>query len=203
MRKKVNQTGKKVLLLLCLVMLAQVAAPMPAQAAVSKKTKALGAYKKFLAKNEKKDSRFSIIYLDKDSVPELVYSEPDNLLYEVYTWKNNKIKKIFKASKSVSNRYKITGYYKKKGVYTAKGYSGAVGMEAKYYFTYKNGKYVPTWDIYTSFGEKEYHKRSGNRITEITSSQLNKALKKKTGKTKVTKISYRKNNIKNRNKYLK
>lgn len=192
---------KRFMLLLCLIMLVQIAAPLPVQAAASKKTKALESYKKFLTKKEKKNSQFSIVYLDRDSVPELFYSEPDSLFYEVYTWKNNKIKKICKASQSVSNRYKITGYYKKKGVFTAKGYSGAAGMDSKYYFTCKNGKYMPAWSGFTSFGKKDYYKISGNKRTKITSSQLKKALKKKKGKTKETTINYLENNAENRRKY--
>ena len=193
-------------LLLVTILFALMLAPLNASAA-SQKTKAMKAYKSYMAKKGS-SARFAVAYLDKDSVPELIYYVPSKPLYTVFTWKSGKMKTMFSAdySKDVSNLYDFTHYYKKKGVLLAVPYSGAAGISGKNYFAYSGGKYKCVLSRNNSFGKISYYKVSGTKTlkyTKISASQFNKSLKKLVGNTKASKLAYYKNTAANRTKRLK
>ena len=65
--------------------------------AASKRTKALTAYQKKLKKLDSKIYKFALVYLDKDSIPELVITskESTHAIYgEIYTYNNGKLKNL-------------------------------------------------------------------------------------------------------------
>lgn len=198
--KKVKRLKR---LLLATMLFALMLAPLNVSAA-SQKTKALKAYKSYMAKKGS-SAKFAVAYLDKDSVPELIYYVPSKPQYKVFTWKNGKMKTVFSAdySKDVSNSYDLTHYYKKKGVLRAVPYSGAAGISGKGYFVYSGGKYKCRLSRINAFGEISCYKVSGMKFTKISASQFNSSLKKLTGNSKVSKLKYYKNTAANRTKRLK
>ena len=92
--------------------------------AASKRTKALTAYQKKLKKLDSKIYKFALVYLDKDSIPELVITskESTHAIYgEIYTYNNGKLKNlkygsdfcqfIYSPKKSAAcNSSRINGY---------------------------------------------------------------------------------------------
>ena len=65
--------------------------------AASKRTKALTAYQKKLKKLDSKIYKFALVYLDKDSIPELVITSKESIhaVYgEIYTYNNGKLKNL-------------------------------------------------------------------------------------------------------------
>ena len=80
--------------------------------AASKRTKALTAYQKKLTRLDSRYNKFALIYLDKDSIPELLIT-PDFSVHavagEVYTYTYGRL--IYSKKKSVvSNSAWINGY---------------------------------------------------------------------------------------------
>ena len=65
--------------------------------AASKRTKALTAYQKKLTRLDSRYNKFALIYLDKDSIPELLIT-PDFSVHavagEVYTYTGGKLKQL-------------------------------------------------------------------------------------------------------------
>lgn len=195
------------------VMVVLAAWPVNVQAA-SKKAKALKAYGSYMEK-QKSDSDFAVLYLDKDSVPELIYREENSFVYRVLTWEKGKIRTAFRCdySREPSNGFDITHYYKKKAVFTCRPYSGAVGYGGEMYFCRGKNKYShklnKSWYMPGGKGTKETTcfevKRSGSgeRFIEISSAKFNSSLKKFVGSGKKTKIRYYSNTAANRAKYLK
>ena len=200
---------------------------MPASAA-STKSKALKAYKKLLAQKEitfvksidgttTKESfptskmKFALVYLDNNTVPELVIDNLDNIpimwygeiLFSdfgnaVFTYKGGKLKQLDVSS----SNWRLTKVYKKKGVF----YSNNTyhKKDATYYYI----KGTKTIGI-GSFENGKYYKRENGKyykngaIKPIKKSAFQKLLKKYVGSTKATKIKYYKNTAANRKKYLK
>lgn len=199
--QKNMKAGKCIILLL--MMLAFVMLPVNAQAA-SKKAKALKAYGSYMAGMES-GSKFAVLYLNNDSVPELIYAVPNQFIYRIYTWKSGKMKRVlnWNYSQNPSNGYDIKQYYKKKGVIVADGYTGAVGMEAKYYFIYNGKKYKEKLCKTIYFGNTSYMKKQGSGMKSISASQFKKLLKNAVGSKKATKIKFYSNSAANRAKYLK
>ncbi|MDO4322569.1 MAG: hypothetical protein Q4C61_08565 [Lachnospiraceae bacterium] len=190
-------------LLLVAMLFALMLVPQNASAA-SQKTKAMKAYKSYMAQKGS-SARFAVAYLDKDSVPELIYYVPSKPLYKVFTWKSGKMKTVFSAdySKDISNLYDFKYYYKKKGVLLATPYTGAAGISGKTYFAYSGGKYKRVLDRQNAFGKVSCYKISGTKFTKISSAQFNSSLKKLVGNTKAAKLTYYKNTAANRTKRLK
>ena len=82
---------------LTLCMLFTLFAPAANVNAASKRTKALTAYQKKLKKLDSKIYKFALVYLDKDSIPELVITskESTHAIYgEIYTYNNGKLKNL-------------------------------------------------------------------------------------------------------------
>ena len=100
---------------LTLCMLFTLFAPAANVNAASKRTKALTAYQKKLKKLDSKIYKFALVYLDKDSIPELLIT-PDFSVHavagEVYTYTGGKLKQL----KYAGSDYGRLIYSKKKSV---------------------------------------------------------------------------------------
>lgn len=214
-RKMKRDNMKKAKAILLLVMLAALLAlPLNAQAA-STKSKAIKAYKAFLAQAAipwgrdsyytavpTKRCQFSLVYIDKNSVPELVVKS-DYVTHAagcgvVFTYKNGKVQPV--------ENIHLDGdfyYYKKKGVYAASylgtgrlcyNYDKMSGLSA-------TAKLSDQKDILS--GKKSYYKITSGGSKAISRKKFNSVLKKLVGSAKKTKAKFYKNTKKNRAKYLK
>lgn len=196
--------------------------------AASTKSKALAAYKKYLADNVVQRnsrgaimnsttcaSRFAIIYLNNDSIPELVV-ERAGLLYSpyVYTYKNGKMTAV--EGTMVSASAHLEGYYKKKGCLVLGDESNGYPYHgfSSYYLTLKSGKlsaklkkqYLGTAKKVVEGPNYYYNKKSGvNTYPEkkISRATFNKKLKDIVGSRKITKIKLLDNTAANRKKACK
>lgn len=197
---------KKVWLTLLCVFSLYLAFPcLKAEAAPSKK-KAVKAYKEFLAKDKipwdanweipAKECKFTIIYIDKDNIPELVLSNtsvPHAGGYcRIFTYKNGKITRIGIADMDDGKFC----YYKKKGVFISCYVSGGV------FYNYRkitNGKIVHKLQKgKTTFDNKTRCYNSNRK--EISKSTFNKHLKKLVGSKKKAVAKFYPNTPTNRKK---
>lgn len=199
---KRKSIGFKAIIVLFLVMTVQLS--FPAMAA-TKKSQALAAYRTYLEGRKGGYVTFSVIYLNNDSVPELVVNR------EIFTWKNGSMIRIKNPNESM---YMITGYYKKKGIlvqeYVHGGYYPSDVIDyAKMSGTaltvkledFKSGETnISTGKV--KWGHT-YHKISSSGSQKITKSAFNKALKKLVKTRKKTKIKAYENTETNRAKQLK
>jgi len=197
-----NRTMRRLILLFCLITCMTC---MSASAASGKK-QALQAYDTFLAGKSSYLS-FGVIYLDKNSVPELVFG------HEIYTFKNGQMVKI---KNELSTFYMPSAYYKKKGVmvisYAHGGYmpssyerfcklkseklEGKLEIEGVTEMDRSTGKYKK-WSY-------AYNSLNGLKSTSFKNkAAFNKALKKLVGSKKKTKIKMHVNTAAMRKKYLK
>ncbi|MCD8019848.1 MAG: hypothetical protein LUF92_09805 [Clostridiales bacterium] len=198
--------------LLCLI-------PAKTEAA-SAKQKAMKAYKKFLTQesipwsvynyDETADPslcKFSLVYLDNNSVPELVVSGGDTYYkpyMTIYTYKNGKVTLVENSS------YGFSSYYKKKGIIVESAAKGAT-----FYNKYSNGQLkivlaklnenAQGRDLNGDgkIGYAYYKTTSSGDIKYISKSSFNKRLKKLVGSKNTKKLKFYKNTAKNRKKYLK
>lgn len=178
--------------------------------AASQKSKAISAYKKYMA-SEPSTSEFALIYLDNDSVPELVFR------WKGFTFRNGKMKELKPSGRAVfSSQYVLAGfegYYKKTGILRTQWGGGDFSWID--YYAKMNGTKVkavlakstvadPITDYNNITYHHEYYRQSGSAFKEMKSkSQFNNALKKYINNNKYIKIKFRKNTASNRKKYLK
>jgi hypothetical protein len=150
------------------------------------------AYYKY---SKKSDVKFALIYLDNDSIPEILLYDW-NYGYGIWTYKNKHITCIYSAD-FYSKPY---GYYRKKGVYVEN------------YLTEENPSYRNYFRLPSRprevWLEKEYYKGK-NKHTEywkggdsVSRSRFYSILKKKVGSRGMTKIHLHSNKHANRKKYL-
>ena len=197
MKKKTSVT----LLLFGVVMMVLFCMPASAE---TKKSKALKAYKSFLAKQQTTPGtlieKWGIVFLNDDNIPDLVTFGPFGKPC-VYTYKK---KKVTLVNVSAGNLY-YSHYYRKKSVILGDAALGNATSDwdykAYYKIDFKKSDLIP-------IGIKENGKYyvedpATYQKKQITKKRLNVLLKKQVEKTKATKIKYYKNTAKNRNKYLK
>lgn len=214
-------------MLTCMLLMAAVLVSGREAEAASKKKAALKAYTSFLSgKSINWDGAlvplskcsFTLAYIDKDTVPELVVCSNYNTshaagYYRLYTYKKGKV--VF-----VDNLMDGFSYYKKKGVYC--GYHAGTGGEETYYHKFSKAK--TTYKLYmmderslafdvngdgkigrcyekVTKARNPYYRSATKKITK---SEFNKQLKKLVGKTKKTTVrKYYANTASNRKKRLK
>ena len=124
---------------LTLCMLFTLFAPAANVNAASKRTKALTAYQKKLKKLDSKIYKFALVYLDKDSIPELVITSKESIhaVYgEIYTYNNGKLKNL----KYAGSDFGRLVYSRKKSVVCNSGWINGYGAVATFYLFKKNGK---------------------------------------------------------------
>jgi hypothetical protein len=182
-----------IILSIIMVVSAMLVVPTTASA-TSEKAKALSAYKNYLQKNSSSISKFSIIYLDNNSVPDLLTCE----VYEygsaiLHTYKNGKIEDMTCniTSTEWEGNFK---YYKKTGVFLNIAIQNGIS-------TYSYPKLTGT--KIKSSGFKYYKLNSNNKTSKISKSTFNSKLKKLTKGKKVTTAKFYKNTKANRKKHLK
>lgn len=187
------------------MLLAFVLAFSGASFAASKKDKALKAYRKYLEKEEKKAgsmiSKWSLAYLDKDDIPEMVtyYSILGHGAKPcIFTAKNGKVKQV---SFSAANGYG-THYYKKKGI--VRYSSDSWEWEEYCKVNFKSKELMSALDSIAVMENGKYYKDNGSgERTQITKKQYTALVRKQIGTAKAVKLKYYKNDAKNRKKHLK
>lgn len=132
---------KKNLKKLCMILMAAVlcfSVAVPSQAA-SKRTKALTAYQKKITKLNPKIYKFALVYLDKDSVPELLITPTYGAhvsMGEVYTYTGGKVKNL----KYAGSDFGAFIYSRKKSVTCNSAWINGYGEVSTFYRFSKTGK---------------------------------------------------------------
>ena len=180
---------------------------MRAQATTKKQ--AVEAYKEYLSKMDPNYS-FSLAYIDKGSVPELIVCEYMHDVGYVYGYVKGSVSMLGGTGKSPKRLYKKTGIVTSGWKFSA----GSSGETATAYYRlkknkvqlalaevsitrYTNGKYAKS---------KEFrkYKSDGSSYTLLKNkSAFSDALEDLIGSRKKVKIKYYKNTEANRKKYLK
>ena len=95
--EKIKTSKQRILVaILTLCMLFTLFAPAANVNAASKRTKALTAYQKKLTRLDSRYNKFALIYLDKDSIPELLITPKETVhiaTSDVYVYTGGKLKK--------------------------------------------------------------------------------------------------------------
>lgn len=107
--------------------------------AASKQTNALTAYQKKLKKLDPKIYKFSLVYLNKDSIPELVITSREDIhaVYgEIYTYNNGKLKNLKYAGSDFGQFI----YSPKKSVACNSSWINGYGAVSTFYRFSKTGK---------------------------------------------------------------
>ena len=124
---------------LILLLLFTLFAPAANVNAASKRTKALKAYQKKLTSLDSRYNKFALIYLNKDSIPELLIT-PDFSVHavagEVYTYTGGKLKQL----KYAGSDYGRLIYSKKKSVVSNSAWINGYGAVSTFYRFNKKGK---------------------------------------------------------------
>lgn len=185
--------------------------------AVSKRTKAARLYKKYLEKVEKKNevfkttsgkkvkAKFTLAFLDKDNVPELLIKKGSN--YSAYTIKKGKVKKTeIQDLYSLNEKFK---YISKGGVYAR--YSSTRGNVILGFYKIKGRKTaykiskvsIITTSENDSDTETKYFKAKGEASEEVTKEVYKETYNKLTGGRKFKTAKFHPNSEAGRKKYCK
>lgn len=204
---------------LCMLILVMMLCPLEVQAA-SQKTKAIKAYKSMLSKKTMRWGNdtyytkvpagrysFTLAYIDKDSVPELVVTT-DYVTHAagsmvIYTYRNGKVQVLTDGSND-SGFYADNSrfsYYKKKSVFVS--CYGTGGVTDHYFKMNKNKASKKLIADNSLMWGKSWYQCSGDTNKKISKSSFNSNLKKLVGSTKKTTVKFHKNTSANRKKYLK
>ncbi len=163
----------------------------PAQASTA--GRARKAYKAFLA-GESQNAEFSLIYLDNNKVPELVYFPYAGTYQYVYKFKNGQMKQVAEIESMYALRC-----YKKQGDLTTYYYHHA-GVESETYYRYYKGKMTKKWEAENpSTSWARYYNADWNTITKA---KYKRGLKKFTGTARKKSVKMRYNTAANRKKYI-
>lgn len=173
--------------------------------AKSAKSKAMAAYRSYLAANSDTVIKFSTIYLDNNTVPELLTLN-GSYGVSLYTYKNGKVKHVgYLRSYYWENKIK---YYKKTGVLESvnihyglvhRGYPKLSGtsLNLSIYYTSEMGSKSSSSKV------KYYKVNSKGESVKISKSTFNSKKKKLTQGKKASKAKFYRNTKTNRKKYLK
>lgn len=193
------------ILMLCMILASAFFTQSVSSNAASQKTKALKEYNRLLSQKKLRWSsrlkvkssklKFSLIYIDKNSVPELFIDGTSagtthvSGAYKLYTYRNGKLYDVGTYRDSF-------GYYKKKGVFVSKTY-----LHGEYETYHKLSKGA---DVIKLRSEKYYTAQyfDGNE-NRLSKAAYKKQLKKLTGKKKATAPVCSRNTAANRKRFLK
>lgn len=138
--EKIKTSKQRILVaILTLCMLFTLFAPAANVNAASKRTKALTAYQKKLTRLDSRYNKFALIYLDKDSIPELLITPKETVhiaTSDVYVYTGGKLKKL----KYAGSDFGRLVYSRKKSVVCNSGWINGCGAVATFYRFKKNGK---------------------------------------------------------------
>ena len=146
--------------------------------AASKRTKALTAYQKKLKKLDSKIYKFALVYLDKDSIPELVITskESAHAIYgEIYTYNNGKLKNLKYAG---SDFGQFIYSPKKSAAYNSSWINGYGAVSTFYRFN-KKGKGTKLKKFEEAYLPKTLYKINGKKVSKKKfNSEYKKMVKK-------------------------
>ena len=138
--EKIKTSKQRILVaILTLCMLFTLFAPAANVNAASNRTKALTAYQKKLTRLDSRYNKFALIYLDKDSIPELLITPKETVhiaTSDVYVYTGGKLKKL----KYAGSDFGRLVYSRKKSVVCNSGWINGYGAVATFYRFKKNGK---------------------------------------------------------------
>ena len=185
--------------------------------AASKKQKAMKAYARFLSKSILYQDRYhegrarfqinlkspycrcSIIYLNKDSIPELMIMHPSSHAEgygSLYTYYKGKVRFVSKIDSP-------SGYYKKKAVLPdAYSNQGTINI-TYYYFNGKNLTPILYQGGHLDYNDNVSWRYFNKKQKQISRSKFNILLKKRIKRTKSRSMLFWRNTADNREKYLK
>ena len=142
--EKIKTSKQRILVaILTLCMLFTLFAPAANVNAASKRTKALTAYQKKLTRLDSRYNKFALIYLDKDSIPELLITPKETVhiaTSDVYVYTGGKLKKL----KYAGSDFGRLVYSRKKSVVCNSGWIngyGAVATSNSQYYLKKQPPY--------------------------------------------------------------
>lgn len=163
---------------LILLMLFTLFAPASNVNAASKRTKALKAYQKKLTRLDSRYNKFALIYLDKDSIPELLIT-PDFSVHavagEVYTYTGGQLKQL----KYAGSDYGRLIYSKKKSVVSNSAWINGYGAVSTFYRFNKKGKRTKLKTFEEAYLPKTLYKINGKKVSKKKfNSEYKKIVKK-------------------------
>lgn len=163
---------------LILLLLFTLFAPAANVNAASKRTKALTAYQKKLTSLDSRYNKFALIYLNKDSIPELLIT-PDFSVHavagEVYTYTGGKLKQL----KYAGSDYGRLIYSKKKSVVSNSAWINGYGAVSTFYRFNKKGKGTKLKTFEEASLPKTLYKINGKKVSKKKfNSEYKKMVKK-------------------------
>ncbi len=202
--------NKKIQGLLALLLCLSLAIPAVRVQAASEKSQAIMAYKQYLSSKENNGSfDFAMIYLDNDSVPELLVGGVN-----LYTFEDGAM--VHHSATFGDSGY---GYYKKKGVFVSMHTHFNV-FDRSAYENWDYSKFAKSTITKKLFRDCVYKTNSSGKVAgkkkytyskyntkgttvKTSKSKFRSILKQMVGKEKMTKIQMHHNTSANRNQYLK
>ena len=177
--KKIKTSKQLILVVtLTLCMLFTLFAPATNVNAASKRTKALTAYQKKLKKLDSSAYKFALVYLDKDSVPELLITPSTSVHVaagEVYTYTGGKLKQL----KYAGSDFGRLVYSKKKSVVSNSAWINGYGAVATFYRFNKKGKGTKLKKFEEVALPKTLYKINGKKVSKKKyNSEYKKMVKK-------------------------
>ena len=150
---------------LVLLMLFTLFAPATNVNAASTRTKALVAYQKKLKKLDSRIYQFALVYLNNDSIPELLIT-PDFgahvTIGEVYMYTGGKLKQL----KYAGSDYGRLVYSKRKSVVSNSGWINGYGAISTFYRFNKKGKRTKLKKFEEAYLPKIDYKINGKKVSK-------------------------------------
>ena len=167
--------------------------------AQTQKQKAIKAYLNYMTKQPSKNwgipVRFSLAYINNDSIPELIKIQAEEGL-QVYTYTGGKIKQL--KHNLGAEAYSIA-YYPKKGIFRI---TGGTLIPCHRYYKMNGGKISLLFCCDEMVEGNYYYKYSSGKEVKLSKNSSQKILKKYVGNVKIQQCKYYNNTASNRKKYL-
>ena len=177
--EKIKTSKQRILVIaLTLCMLFTLFAPATNVNAASKRAKALTAYQKKLKKLDSSAYKFALVYLDKDSVPELLITPYDGahaFAGKAYIYTRGKLKQL----KYAGSDYGRFIYSEKKSVVSNSAWVNRYGAIATFYYFTSKGKGIKLKKFEEVNSPKYLYKINGKKVSKKKyNSEYKKMVKK-------------------------
>lgn len=177
--EKIKTSKQRILVaILTLCMLFTLFAPAANVNAASKRTKALTAYQKKLTRLDSRYNKFALIYLDKDSIPELLITPKETVhiaTSDVYVYTGGKLKKL----KYAGSDFGRLVYSRKKSVVSNSAWINGYGAISTFYRFNKKGKGTKLKKFEEAYLPKTLYKINGKKVSKKKfNSEYKKMVKK-------------------------
>lgn len=177
--KKIKTSKQFILVVtLTLCMLFTLFAPATNVNAVSKREKALNAYQKKLKQLDPKAYKFALVYLDKDSIPELIITPHDGahaFAGKAYMYTGGKLKQL----KYAGSDYGRFIYSRKNSVVSNSAWVNRYGAIATFYYFTSKGKGIKLKKFEEVNSPKYLYKINGKKVSKKKyNSEYKKMVKK-------------------------